>query len=138
MNLIIDEMAPTKIVQCKKDYAPYIGEQVMSYINDTKKQLSRAITMKNTGEWRIYKPMRNKISEVIEKSKVEYYNAKLNDTKTMWSMLKDFHCKKKLTTPKKLIHNGEVVTKPKKLANILNEHYINKIENIEKIFQNQE
>ena len=53
--------------------------------------------------------MRNKINKVIIKSKIEYYKNKLDGGITMWNTLKTLAGSKQIKTPKKLIHNGEVI-----------------------------
>ena len=52
----------------------------------------------------------------------------------MWNTIKDIAGKKEYTIPKRLIHKGEFHTSQKRIANLVNEFFIENIDTIEKGF----
>ena len=51
-NQAINSIAPTKVVQCKKNHEPYINQEVLDFIEETNQQLTTAIRISDLGEWR--------------------------------------------------------------------------------------
>ena len=134
LNRIINHLAPTKIVQCHKNFLPYVSEEVVEHIDETNKQLSKAIQTKDTNEWRLYKTMKNQVSKIIEKMKRSYYMGKMKRIRSMWGTIKELAGTKEITTPRTLITGGKQVTSPKEMADTLNEHFTEKIEEIRRKF----
>ena len=55
MNQVMTEIVPTKVIQTTKEYLPYVSEEVKEFIDDTNIQLTKAITTKDSNEWRLHK-----------------------------------------------------------------------------------
>ena len=124
LNEIINTLAPTKVIQCKSKYMPYVGKEVEEFIEDANLQLEKAIVTNDAGEWRLFRCLRNQVGKLIKKSKRIYYLEKITNKMKMWSSLKELAGQDKITTPRTIIHEGDTVTSPKELAEILNNHFI--------------
>ena len=136
LNKVIEYLAPSKIVQVRKDHQPYINEETRDYIKLADTQLNCAISSNDVEEWRIYKYMRNRITEIIEASKLVYYTKILVNSKDMWRTIKNCTKVNPSTIPRLIISNGETITSPKKLADLANCHFKEKINKIRAGFQN--
>ena len=51
LNESINKIAPISVIQCKKEYVPYIGEEVMEDIKESNIQLTKAIDTTNPDKW---------------------------------------------------------------------------------------
>ena len=89
-----------------------------------------AIRTSDIGEWRKFKIMRNQVSKVVEKSKQNYYLSKTNSVRNIWRNIKTLTGKQPLSTPKKIIQQGELLTSPSKIAETMNNYYIEKVDKI--------
>ena len=128
LNDIIEYLAPSRIVQVRIDNLPYINEETREYIREADIQLNLAITSKDVSEWRIYKYMRNRISEVIEAAKLYHYTKMLSKSRDMWRTISQCTKTTVSSVPRLIISNGDTITSPKKLAELANLHFKAKIE----------
>ena len=64
-NQAINSVAPTRVIQCKYDNEPYINQEVLDFIEETNRQLSRTITTLDIGEWRQYKMTQTKVEKTL-------------------------------------------------------------------------
>ena len=69
MNAIVNTLAPTKVVQFRKDHGPYVKEDVRNQICEVDKQLEKSITTKDMEKWRLYCVMRYSVLKTIEMTK---------------------------------------------------------------------
>ena len=93
------------------------------FIAEAEQQLNTAINSDNDNEeWRLAKNMRNRTTKIIEKSKKIYYESILQNSRDLWQTLKQITNTNKITIPRRIVHNGEVLTSPKKIANALNKN----------------
>ena len=127
MNEVINGIAPTKVVQCKADYIPYINKEVLEHIEETNEQLTKAIETKKTDEWRLYTNLRNQVGKLIEGSKKVFFELKQNTTKGRWYTIKNLAQENKTTTPSRILDKGAYITSPKEIANSLQDFFIDKI-----------
>ena len=81
LNEVINTIAPTRIIQSKKDYILYVVNKVKQFIDNSQIQLTKAIATNNSEEWKLYKFMRNKVTK---ENKSAYYKVKLESSGTMW------------------------------------------------------
>ena len=137
LNLIINTIAPARTIQATKHYTPYIDSDTLIQIKQRQHQYTQACNTNNTEDWRLYRHNRNILNRHIESLKTQYFKHKFTHThsSSMWSTLKKHTNTSKAHTPKHIIHNTALVTSPKRLATIANQHYINKITRIRHSFK---
>ena len=87
-NQVIKSIAPTKVVQSKKSYQPFINEDILDHIERTNLQLTRAIETSDIGEWRCFKVLRNQVTKLIDFAKKAYYLNKTDTMRNIWSNIK--------------------------------------------------
>ena len=85
---------------------------------------------RNAETWNSYKKQRNFCTNLLRKTKKEYFNSldvcQLNDNKKFWKNIRPFFSDKGLNSNKlMLIENEVLVNKEDELANIMNSYYIN-------------
>ena len=107
LNTIINKIAPTRIIQIKKNSMPYFNKELDENIKECDEQLTKAITTKELEEWRLYRSMRNTLYKYIEIAKDIYYSEKLQKTKDMWKCIKDINNTNKTSVPRRLNINGK-------------------------------
>ena len=73
VNQIIEEVAPSKIVQNKKDNLPWKTEETRKVMEETEAQLEIAIETKDVEEWRLFRAMRNQAFKFLNIVKSNYY-----------------------------------------------------------------
>ena len=134
INSIIESIAPSKHIQCANNYMPYLDEDMRIEIMETNKLLTDAITSKDTDKWRLYRHKRNLTQKNIKNKKREYLQEKFSTLKDKWKFLKKYTNSNKQAPPDKINLHGEIITSPRILAQITNEFFIKKIENIRKSF----
>ena len=136
LNNIINDLAPCTIKQRKKNYAPYIGPDLRVEINNTNTLLTQAIQSKLPSDWLKYRTYRNSTQAKIAKSKAEYLSKGYACNKTKWKQINNVINNNQQVTPNRIINNGEVLSKPRDVANLANTHYAKKIQNIRQKFKN--
>ena len=73
LNSIINVIAPTRIVQFKKNYIPYINNDIKLNLITQQNLLKTAIETNDMNDWRLFKNFRNHLSKIIEKSKKSFF-----------------------------------------------------------------
>ena len=104
----------------------------------------------NQEDWKKFRVQRNLVNKMNKNNKSGYYNYRLNvnkgDTgdefkyqnevksKSMWETFKKFTNSGKQVPPRVISHNVNMVTSIKKIVNIANEFFIEKIKKIRDSF----
>ena len=143
LSIIIECIAPSKLVQCDSKHAPWIDQ---NFKNESKfKDELHKIAKKSNNEddWRAFRLQRNLVNKINKDNKNRYYNFQLNinknseiDSETevrvkkMWKTIKILTATNKQVPPRVISYGGELVTSVKKICNIANEHFIAKISKI--------
>ena len=68
---------------------------------------------------------------MLDKVRTAYYQKVLNSDYQLWKTLEN----KKLSTPTEINYKGKTITSPKKIANIMNKHFSDKITKIRDEFE---
>ena len=135
---ILNKHAPLKIFQVRNNYAPWISEETkqMQTARDT---LKKEAAEENSNEkFEAYKSLRNKISGGrLEKDKYEYYRTKFYQenpsVSQTWNNVNDYLNTSKRSfsnTPNIIKHNNKVHTKPRDIANALNDAFLKKVSDL--------
>ena len=141
--------APWVVFQQRKFFSPWLSEvtKQMMVERDRLKQEAKDLAIRDTergftsdeqvAAWVKYKKIRNKINNNKRKDENCYKNLKINEDLTCpakaWNQAKIFMGWKSNGTPCQLVdNNGILVTKAGKIANTMNDFFVNKVENIRK------
>ena len=134
INSILDEMAPVKTFQTTTKYCPWLTEETKKLIkqrNDAQKVLSEK---KNDENLVNYKNLRNKVTKNIRNDKIKWQKNKLescnNDSGKLWKNILGWLNWCSSGSPSKLYHGGQIVTSPARLADIMNNFFVNKVTKI--------
>ena len=150
LSLIIECIAPSKKVQCSKNYAPWINQEFIRE-SKIKDELHRIAKVSNNGDdWRKFRAQRNLVNNLNKSNKSAYYNFKLNikrdengdenkfqndiKSKEMWKTFKELSNTNTQVPPRLILHDGNLVTSVKKIVNIANNFFIDKIQKIRDSF----
>ena len=132
LNNIVEMLAPSKVVPVKKNWTPYVNSELRAKIKFNNTLLTRAINLGDPGDWSAFRANRLRINKNLELARAEYITKNLHKGSTQWKTLKMETGKNSFVTPKSIIYNGNVERRPRYIAEIANNHYINKIYNIRK------
>ena len=90
LNRIIEELAPSRIVQVKHNFEPWENEETREVLREANEQLSIAIQYNRVEEWRLFRYLRNKARKTLEKAKNSYFVKRLTHVKNVWQEFKKF------------------------------------------------
>ena len=81
LSNIIDIIAPPKIIQAKKKYAPWLDKNFK--IQSEIKNLAHLKALRDNipKDWRIFRAQRNLLNRLVKDLKTKYYAQRLNDNK---------------------------------------------------------
>ena len=130
LNEVIDTQFPTKVIQLRKGYKPYINEEIKEMYDEAKSHLELGINQNDNDEFRMFRSIRNRVYKAIDAAKQAYFESIIPNSKNMWRNLQDLAGKKEFVTPRRLIHSGNMITSQKRIANITNDFFIEKIDKI--------
>ena len=133
---ILDDHAPVKIIQVRKNYLPYLSDNTKAIISNRKAIQEEAV---KTG-CKILKSEFNRLSKDVKKciaaDKRAYYEEKFRRFETsssVWQASRDIIGVSKNLSPTAILHQNSdnshpsMVSKPEQLANIFNKYFINKV-----------
>ena len=89
-NIIIDNIAPSKTVNYKKDYAPYVNKNLKEKIIYNHRLISIAIQSNKTKNQRIFRHNKNTLNKDVDNAKAKYMKENLGHPKKGWNTLKTF------------------------------------------------
>ena len=131
---VLDKHAPLKKFQNRKRYAPWISNSTKELMQERNSAQAWATATKQAEDWSQYKRLRNRVTKNLKVDKYNWQNNKLdhsyNDSGKLWSTIKGWLNWSSLTSPTKLFHEGCIETSPRKMANIMNRFYVDKVEKI--------
>ena len=134
-NAVINTAAPARVVQLRENNVPYVDNEVREVIEEADVQLTKAIEEGEREEWRQYKHKRNILYKYLERVKAEYVEKMLRKSKDMWRTVRNLYKTNKESVPNMIIEERSTVTSSKKMAEIFNCFYINKIKGIREKFK---
>ena len=142
--------SPLKKIQCNNSYVPWLNEEFHreSKIKDNLHRIAKGTN--NEEDWRNFRAQRNLVTKINKANKSKYFNYQLNikkndngdeykyqndvQSKIMWGTFKNLTNTNKQVPPRVILHNGNLVTSVKKIVNIANEFFIDKISKIRESF----
>ena len=134
LNTILNRMAPVKKFQVRTKYAPWMSDETKHKIRTRDAAQKNATESGKAEDWREYKSIRNSVNSILRREKESWQRIKLQeisgDSRSTWQNIKSWLGWRTGGPPTKLIENGELHSKPKKLANIMNNYFIEKVRNL--------
>ena len=133
IGLVLDEMAmaPLKTFQTTSKYCPWLTKESKLLIerrNTAQHKLSENKTVENQ---EIFRKLRNRATKSIRKNKMSWQKKKLvqseNDPRKLWKNILGWLNWSSSGSPTKLYHEGQIVTSPPRLANIMNNYFVTKV-----------
>ena len=135
ISSILDIMAPIKSIHVRTKYAPWMSESTKQKLKERNKAQKVAVETKDANDWARYKAIRNSVNTILRNEKRKWQQKKLedlgNDSSSVWKNVKNWLGWTKGGPPTKLIENGNLCSKPKDLARIMNEFFISKVKKLE-------
>ena len=128
---LLDIMAPIRTIQVRSKYAAWLSEQTKAMLKLRDAAQATAARTKDPDDWREYKNMRNTATARMRAEKKSWEKQKLDKANhspsTLWRNVKSWLSWGDSGPPSKLFHNGIIITKPARLATVMNEFFITKV-----------
>ena len=135
MNRIVNEIAPAKIIQTRKDHLSYHTAETKELKEETDKALEKAINDNENEDWRLFRSTRNRYRKLLDKCYNIYMKGKLIDPRNLWNIVESRVKPDKKGSPTTINFEGKQIRSPQKLAEVFNEYFIDKIETIRSEFK---
>ena len=103
LNLMVNSIAPSRIIQTKKKHAPYLNAEAHEQIQQRQQQYKLAVQTDTQDDWRLYRNIRNTTKRLLDRLKTAYYTNKFTNNSDkptlMWGTLKQIANNNDQTTP---------------------------------------
>ena len=134
INNILNVMAPSKRIQIRSKYAPFMSAATKDLIKYRDSSFQQASFTGKNEDWDRYRMIRNRVTNSLRKEKLDWQRSKMsnivNDNSTIWKNMKSFLGWCSGGAPSKLIFEGKVYNKPADLANVMNQFFVSKTRNL--------
>ena len=128
---ILDLMAPIRTFQVRTKYAPWLSQHTKDLIKERDQAQKKAAFSKDEDDWRRFKGLRNSVTNILRTEKKNWQANKINqfgnDTSSIWKNVKNWLGWSKGGPPTKIISEGNIFSRPKDVAKIMNNFFINKV-----------
>ena len=111
-----------------------MNETVKRDMDQCQQLLNKAIHTHGIDDWRAYKHYRNTLNKHIKTLKKEHIRKQFKEANNKYKYLKNYNKSNKQNVPNIINDNNIKVTSPKKLSEIANNFFINKINKIKSTF----
>ena len=136
LNRIVEDIAPSRIIQVTNKSQPWQNKETKEAIHDADKSLNNAIKYNDIVAWNLYRKARNKAIKKMKKAKTMHFIELLGKpNKNFWNEIKKFKDNDGGTTPVRIVEGQLEITSNKQLAKRFNQYFIEKIERIERTFK---
>ena len=140
---VIDQHAPVRKATVRTVNSPWLDRETKEHMieRDQAKQIALSSGIKS--DWQIYCKLRNFVTKLNRRRKKEYYDnivqeMKHDSKRRLWSTLNVLVKGHTKSSPSYLETGGEFLTKPKDIANHLNNYFINKIDKLKSTVQHND
>jgi hypothetical protein len=125
---IVNKLAPTRKIQVKKNYCPYITKSTLKMMDERAKAQTIARQTNNIDDWRQYRSLRNSVNRQIKQDKSKWFSDQLSkepqNTKRTWNITKQLAGFSSRGAPKTLTINGTNTSSTKEMAKEINKFFI--------------
>ena len=127
---ILDKHAPIKKKTLRANNSPFMTKSLRKMMMNRSRCKNAFYKNKTAQNWEKYRKLRNDVVKLTKKVKREYFeNLNLNsitDNKNVWKSVKpNFTNKNRKNDKIILVENGEIISKNKKTAEIMNNYFVN-------------
>ena len=133
---VLVDLITMKKIQPNCKLKNWVSEETNQMIKDRNEARNKAVITDNQDDWSYYKKIRNKVTEKLRFNKKSYFEKmysdanQKNDTRTLYRITREQLGWVNTGPPTSLISNGQYISKPKVMADCLNEFFINKIQSL--------
>ena len=131
---ILDNHAPVKIFQTRKNYSPWLSEEIKEIMKERNKLKIESITSDDPNILKRFKELRNKVKTKLSSAESAYYRKKFDesdgDVKKVWKTAYQFLGKSEDLAPKQMILDGAIISSPEKLSEAFNKVFLNKVKKL--------
>ena len=134
INSVLNKMAPVKKIQVRQNYAPWVSEGCKRDIDTRERAQEKAVASQQGEDWDEFRRIRNAVTRRVRKEKEDWMKTKIDrceaNSSTCWKNIMGWLGWATTGSPTRLYSGFRVETSPNKMANIMNEFYIQKVANI--------
>ena len=133
---ILDKMAPVKKFQMKTNYATWVTDATKDRMKTRNLAQQTASVTGLDEDWDQYRKLRNEVTGLLRQNKFDWQESKLKsceetcETGKLWKNILGWLNWSSSSSPTKLLCEGNLETSPKKIADIQNRYYIDKVHSI--------
>ena len=112
--------------QVKTKYAAWLSDDSKDKIKERDRAQEAAVLSGSQDDWAVYKRLRNDLVKTLKKEKLSWQQGKLEaceesqDSGKLWKNILGWLNWCSTSSPTRLLVNGEMITSPKKLAEVQN------------------
>ena len=137
---VLDKHAPVKMFQTRKNYVPYLSEDMKRLLKERDVLKEEATKTGDKVLFEEYKKKRNLIKGNLAKEKLKHYTQGLYDekitTKKAWKLVNSMLGKVDNKSPTKIQFENKIISNPKGLANAFNKIFQTKVKKLRDITNN--
>ena len=134
LNNILNEMAPVKTIQIRKQYAPWLTKDTKLLLSERNNAQKYAAQTGDADDWRLYKILRNSATSTMRSEKKAWEKKRLdhieNNSTNIWRNIKTWINWKVSGPPTQLFQNGETIRSPAGLADTMNSFFVQKVQRL--------
>ena len=133
LNSVLDEMAPVKKFQVRNHYAPWLTSSTKALITERDLAQLKAAKSGAENDWKLFKQLRNRINNKLKAERRQWQARRLENctnTSDTWRIIKSWLGWSCGGPPTRLVVDGELKSKPKELAECMNEFFTNKVKSL--------
>ena len=134
---ILNRHAPLKVFQVRNNYIPWLSDETKCMINARDELHDEAINENCTEKFEAYKRLRNRINSRLEQDETNHFKSKFYQEdpsiSTQWRNVNDYlntSNKSYSNSPNIITYNGNTYTKPRDIANAINDTFLNKVSDL--------
>ena len=126
-------MAPVKKFQVRSHYAPWLTNRTKALITERDLAQMRAAESGEENDWKMFKQLRNNINNRLKVERRQWQARRLErcaNTSDTWRIIKSWLGWNGGGPPTRLVVGGELKSKPKELAECMNQFFTNKVKSL--------
>ena len=120
-------LGPTKVVQHRSNFQPYLTDELKEMGNQVKLKFSHAVTTGHDYDWDDRNSTKSTNQKALNFGKNQYFASALTGTRQIWNFIKNISGGSKISIPTCIIEGGRSVTSNTMIANLMNSYFIVKI-----------
>ena len=134
LTLILDKMAPIKVVQVRTNYAPWLSKNTKDLMKQRDLAQQKASSTNQVDDWKAFRRIRNRVTNILRTEKKLYQTKRLveadGDISRTWKTVKSWLGWSSGGPPTQLMENGLLISKPSALAECMNSFFTRKVNNL--------